>query len=471
MVVGRKLGDYLDCKDFLFYNDYEEWSNGEDFYNFIFPNCESKGEMNKDFSKPNAVFLYKDLKTTLNDTDKPALKRRIMLKDTWGDDYAEFVLENDLTLCSGLSYRGRHNDLAHAQQMNALIFDLDGVGLKEITAFFEVVKYCEKNEPNKYFWPIPRPTFVVLSGVGLHVYYVFDKPIDLFPNIKLQLKAYKYALTFNIWRYKETSKEKETQYQSINQSFRMVGSINEKHGNKIIAFKTGDRVSLEYMNQYVKEDKRVDILKRLRPSKHNLAEAKLKFPKWYERVIIQGQTSERKKWCIKRDVYEWWKKRCKEPKGGHRYFFMMCMAIYAYKCDVSKQELEKDMLEVFEKLKDIPHTNPLTKRDVHSALESYDKGMACFKIKDIEILTALRIDRNRRNYQTQENHLEIARAIRDVKQSRQGKTWNNKDGRPKNSGTKQLLIQEWRIQNPQGKKIACHRELGLSRPTIDKWWD
>ncbi|MDZ7551699.1 hypothetical protein RGC63_08470, partial [Helicobacter pylori] len=97
---------------------------------------------------------------------------------------------------------------------------------------------------------IPRPTFVVLSGVGLHVYYVFDKPIDLFPNIKLQLKAYKYALTFNIWRYKETSKEKETQYQSINQSFRMVGSINEKHGNKIIAFKTGDRVSLEYMNQY-----------------------------------------------------------------------------------------------------------------------------------------------------------------------------------------------------------------------------
>ncbi len=52
--------------------------------------------MNKDFSKPNAVFLYKDLKTTLNDTDKPALKRRIMLKDTWGDDYAEFILENDL---------------------------------------------------------------------------------------------------------------------------------------------------------------------------------------------------------------------------------------------------------------------------------------------------------------------------------------------------------------------------------------
>lgn len=125
------------------------------------------------------------------------------------------------------------------------------------------------------------------------------------------------------------------------------------------------------------------------------------------------------------------------------------------------------MLEVFEKLKDIPHTNPLTKRDVYSALESYDKGMACFKIKDIEILTALRIDRNRRNCQTQENHLEIARAIRDVKQSRQGKTWNNKDGRP----SKQNAVLLWCIKNPQGKKIDCHKETNIDPKTIRKWWD
>ncbi|PDW76336.1 hypothetical protein BB422_07795 [Helicobacter pylori] len=50
-------------------------------------------------------------------------------------------------------------------------------------------------------------------------------------------------------------------------------------------------------------------------------------------------------------------------------------------------------------------------------------------------------------------------------------TWRQGNGRPKNSGIKQSLIQEWRIKNPQGKKIDCHRESGLSRPTIDKWWD
>ncbi|OPG51144.1 hypothetical protein BGL71_07625 [Helicobacter pylori] len=92
MEVMEELKDYWDCFNFLTCNDYEEWSSGEDFYRFIFPNCESKDEMNKDFFKPNAVFLYKDLKTTLNDSDKPTLKRRIMLKDTWGDDYIDFVL-------------------------------------------------------------------------------------------------------------------------------------------------------------------------------------------------------------------------------------------------------------------------------------------------------------------------------------------------------------------------------------------
>ncbi len=40
------------------------------------------------------------------------------------------------TLCSGLAYRGRTNKIAHAQQMNAMIFDLDGVGLDEMETLF-----------------------------------------------------------------------------------------------------------------------------------------------------------------------------------------------------------------------------------------------------------------------------------------------------------------------------------------------
>ena len=83
-------------------NNYEE-VNGYDFYNDLFPNNENKGELNADFSKPNAIYLYED------ERDKGTerrLRRRIMLKDTWEEDYMNYVEENPMTLCSGLTYRG-----------------------------------------------------------------------------------------------------------------------------------------------------------------------------------------------------------------------------------------------------------------------------------------------------------------------------------------------------------------------------
>ena len=40
------------------------------------------------------------------------------------------------------------------------------------------------------------------------------------------------------------------------------------------------------------------------------------------------------------------------------------------------------------------------------------------------------------------------------------------EGRP----SKEEQIKVWRLANPNGKKIDCHRETGITRPTIDKWW-
>ena len=51
------------------------------------------------------------------------------------------------------------------------------------------------------------------------------------------------------------------------------------------------------------------------------------------------------------------------------------------------------------------------------------------------------------------------------------KDWRNKNGRPKGSGEKSKIVEEWRLLHPDGKKIDCHKETGLSRVTIDKWWD
>lgn len=34
-----------------------------------------------------------------------------------------------------------------------------------------------------------------------------------------------------------------------------------------------------------------------------------------------------------------------------------------------------------------------------------------------------------------------------------------------------LVIREWRAVNPEGSKAQCRRETGISRPTIDKYWN
>lgn len=444
-------------------SDFQEM-NGYDFYRYIFPDNECQGEWNMDFSKPNGIYLYCD---PADQGTKRTLRRRIMLADTWKEDYQDYVERNPMTLCSGLTYRQRANKLVHAQQMNALIFDLDNVGEKELKTLF-----LRFGKPAEMIRTLPPPTFLIASGNGLHLYYVFKDPIDLYPNIKVQLKSLKYDLTFRIWDYRSTSQAKQIQYQSINQGFRMVGSVNDKYGVVVRAYQVGDRVSLEDLNPYVQEKNQVDIHKPFRPTKITLAEAREKYPDWYQRVIVKKNKNQ-KKWDIRGKVhgdnpyalYDWWKKHANEIKGGHRYFFLMCMAIYACKCDISKKQLKMDMQEVFQELRKVEHDNPLTQEDIASALEAYDKEYYNFTIADISKLTDLFIQKNKRNGRKQEQHLQFARGIRDVK-ANLGEVVSG-GGRP----SAEQKVREWREQHVEGTKSQCKADTGLSYPTIRKWWE
>ena len=442
--------------------------NGYEFYAELFPDNECTGELNGDFSKPNAIYLYTD------EQDKGSqrrMRRRIMLKDTWKQDYMDYVELNEKTLCSGLTYRARSNKLQNAHRCHAIIIDLDGVGLKELRNLF-----LRMDLRNGHPFAVPIPTFIASSGKGVHLYYVLEEPVDLFPNIKMQMKSLKHDLTFRIWDYKATSQLKSIQYQSINQGFRMVGSINDKYGTQVRAYRTGGRVSIEYLNGYVKS--KVDLSQRFRPSKMTKEEAQIKFPEWYARTFDENGEKRKDrpkngKWDIKGKVhgddpfalYHWWMRQTDLAKGGHRYFFLMCMSIYASKCDVPKAKLRKDMQTVFEELKTIEHENPLVKEDMESALEAYSKEYWNFTIDNISKLTDVRIEKNKRNGRKQAQHLARARAVQ-VLDYPEGE-WRNKDGRP----TAQQTVTEWREANPEGRKIDCQRETGLSRPTVLKWWD
>ena len=453
--IVDKVKNYKEVKNLLEFH-YSE-VGGEEFYKYIFPNNQNRGEYSEKYSKPNSVYLYKDPK---DEGTERKLRRRIMLKDTWNKDYKEFVEDNPMTLCSGLAYRGRVNRLEYAQNMNALVFDLDAVGKNELMNLFARIG------KKPALRTLPLPTFIVMSGTGLHIYYVFENPIALYPNIKLQMKALKYDLTFRMWEYKATSMEKQIQYQSINQGFRMVGSKNDKYGLPVTAFKTGDRVTLDYINQYVDEEKnRVDVNKPFQPTKYTIDEAKEKFPEWYQRVVVEGNRRA-KRWDIKRDLYDWWLRQSYKVKGGHRYYFLMCMVIYAVKCNISKKEVREDMYKIFDELKEIEHSNPLEEDDIKSALETYDRQYYNFTIDDIVKLTDIPIEKNKRNYRKQETHLRLARANKEILKEI-GEM--EKEGRPKGSGTKENIIKEYLEKNPDHTPREIAKNLKISRTTVYKY--
>ena len=78
------------------------------------------------------------------------------------------------------------------------------------------------------------------------------------------------------------------------------------------------------------------------------------------------------------------------------------------------------------------------------------------------MVSAIPMPANKRNYRNRAEHLVLARGIKDIKK----KMGEVIEGRP----SKEEQIKVWRLANPNGKKIDCHRETGITRPTIDKWW-
>lgn len=470
-VLHTVIQDYNDCLKFLASEPGVKRVHGMEFYQRIFPANQMSGNYaTGDTIEPNAIYQY----TMRKRTDENLLATRIMLNDTWPNDYKVFVDRNPGTLCSGLTYMGQRNTLRNARRMHAMIFDLDSVGKKEIRIMF-----ARFGTNPKYAGAAPRPTYVIMSGGGLHLYYVLDTPLELYPNTKLEARALKHALTQRIWHKGETSRI-EMQSLGIAQSFRMPGSLNSKYNLEVLAFEVGPRVSIDYLNSYVKAENRVlseaeykaSLRSKKNKKKYTLDDWRRMAPDWYNRRIVRGEPP--RDWHVSRAFYDNFLARADEVQGGHRYFYMMALAVVAIKCNIDKSELEADLMKVYETLRAITHTNDLVMDDLNNALKAYKEDNRRMTRDTIERLSGIKFKLTRSqegSKRPQLLHLALARNARDnnyIFRGRNPGEWINRDGAP----AKDHLVREWRAANPNcNNKSKCARETGLSRPTVHKWWD
>lgn len=441
------LADYLE--------QYFDEVNYREFYRDIFPEgaLQNKGEYDK--GKYNGILVE------VTD-DKLKNGKTKVLRHTVTDDLEkldEVILRDNFCLMSPISYAGKTRDSSMARELYALAFDVDGLIEKDNAGIRNMLH--QMNKINL----LPIPTYIVSSGTGLHVYYIFEQPIPLFENVLEQLECYKRRLTWFLWHDSISTLHDAIQYEPVCQGFRVVGTITKK-GERVRAFSIGKKVTMEYMNSFFSEEYQVTEFSY--KSHLTLEQAKKKYPEWYQDRIIDKKP--RNTWKFNRRVYDRWLERIKtEYSVGHRFWCTWVLAVTAMKCGISQEELEQDafgLLDIFNQRQEAKD-NPFTKEDVLAALEGYDSAWITYPIEKMSDRTDIKIQRNKRNYQKQKDHLEEARAIRDIRFRRQGKRWDDNNGRK----PKKEIVQEWRKNNPNGKKIECEKETGLSRHTVLKWWD
>lgn len=394
-------------------------------------------------------------------------------RHTITDDLEEIqkaISQESFCIISPISYAGRKQNKEAARELYSLTFDLDGiifkkgypVGLQELLYQFKRTR-------------IPKPTYLVSSGNGLHLYYLLDKPLHLYPDVYEAVRLYRSALTPYLWSGYVTELSREPQFEAVIQSFRAVGSVTKDGSSRVRAFKVGEKCSLDYLNGFMADGYKLpEDAQRL-----TLAQAKLLYPDWYERRIVQGKPrASNRRWVVNRAFYDWFKEKIvsgeledpiakqRHGKGvfeGKRYYSLVCLSSVAVKCDISRQELEKDALELVPILdsRTENENNHFTTEDAMKALEAYNERMVMLPREAMVEFSGLKIEPNRRNGRKQPIHLAIARSTKKVLKE----AGLVEEGRP----TKQEEILEFARTHPGMTQREIALALGVSKTTVNKW--
>lgn len=437
-----------------------------DFYRDLFPKgtFQEKGVFEK--FKYNGIIV--EITSEKKKNGKPLIFRHTLTDEL--DKIEEVSTRDNFCLMSAVDYVGKTRDTANARNMYALVIEIDEIKMVGDVPYGMMNLFKQLGNGL-----LPKPTYIVSSGNGIHLYYLLDEPVRLYNNVLNQLELLKKELTRKLWHDSISSAitfGHKVQYEPVCQGFRVVGTITRK-GTRTRAFETGERVSVKYLNEFVEPKYQVTDL--VYKNDLNLEQAKEKYPEWYQTKIVEQKPQGA--WCLNRSVYEWWRDQIGvKADCGHRYWCLWILAVYAKKCSyydekknsnpVTLKELEQDslsFLDIFDS-KTSGEFDPFTADDVLSSLKGFDSAFVTYPIGSIIYRSGISIEKNKRNGRKQKEHIKIMNFIRD--EVNQNKNWRDGNGRP----SAQAKVEEWQIMNPTGTKAECNRQTKLDPKTIRKWW-
>lgn len=381
------------------------------------------------------------------------------------------VIGDKFGLIPPITFYGKTHTKQNAHELYALAIDIDYVGKQQL-----------KNLLKQFGNGVQlKPTYLVSSGKGVHLYYFLKEPLELYRNREDTLAELKEAFIKRLWNDTSSIRPDNPDITGIYQGFRCVGSQTKLGADFIVrAWKLCDeRYTLEDIKASIPSCK-VDLQplyeKPKKQSKVSLEEAKELYPEWYERRVVRKEPKKVGTWTCNEALYEWWKRKItEEVKVGGRYFSIMALCAYGLKCGIPENRIRKDAYAFLEHLESLTEDedNHFSREDVKDALKALkaDKKLLSTMASRawIEKNTKVSIPpshREKGKRLKQKDHLELARMSRDIRQRAGGTKWTDNNGRP----SKQQLVEEWQKAHPDGTKAECNRDTKIDPKTIRKWW-
>ena len=338
---------------------------------------------------------------------------------------------NDVLL-GGCTYFNNWISKKSAKDIYSFIIDMDNVYSGTLLRALQNDWKTANNEP------MPKPTYIVNSGTGLHLYFVLTEPI---PNYKVTTenldKLYRALAVQQTTRRVYLHK----QVQWFGQDFRMAGGLNKYQWINSV-FRVGDKWDIDELGRQVGL---IDT--------HFIRYGEKRTVKPLEKKIRKKKING---WRTNRAFYDYSLNECRaKTKEGNRYKSMCALTVIAWKCGVPLDELEKDLISL---LPDYNKgaTRQIKQKEIYSAMKMYNSKAMLTQRASLENWQGWEYKPIKRNYQKQEWHLEDMRSKKE-NMKRRGQLFKNPEGRPKGSASKQKQVQEWKVLHPEGKKIDCHK--------------
>lgn len=387
------------------------------------------------------------------------------------EDAIEFSLgRNDVYICSSTFYENYKKD-SFIDYIYAFVIDIDNV-----TPMFAEALLISIGDGK-----ITEPTVIVNSGSGIHFYYILDEPLYMYPSLRKLASA--------LYKEMNRSFEFETDKHSIGHAYRAVGGTT-KAGDIAAAYKIGEKWKVEDLAE------EFAVIWQLPDPAANADKAATDAMVSYAKSIAERNNIPEPDYANFNETYSFIRKNKPKtfpvvsndleqadtpvspdriPHGRaqsyrymvegiiekteleHRYYSLFALSIMAYKCHVSRSQLEQDISHIVSSWRQRSEwrDNPFTEKHIPAAMRGYSDKYLYVHRDILEEYLGWSFPRKRRSKRGEKSRSEH---MQDVGQMR--------------ALTMYGRVLDYFRQNPAAENISqIAEEIGCSRTTVYKYID